>query len=158
MPLSLLRQAEAAEDDASALQRFLDEIPQRDADIAPSIRFLIEIAAALRDVQFNLAEEFSRSTDLPARMHYDIDLILRSLFATHKFLDHALFQQTRLTTYSGRRPYQFLWDEVDVKFRDEGFALHSRLEMYSSFLKTIIDGVKRYALPFAPWCRIMTIE
>ncbi|KAF2097256.1 hypothetical protein NA57DRAFT_77510 [Rhizodiscina lignyota] len=144
MALSLRRQAEAAEDDASALQRFVDEVPQRHADIASNMQWLIEVAGALRDVDRCLSEEFSHSNEVPRIIWVDVNLVLNSISQTHKCLDRVLFQQTLRTTWSGRPPYRLLWEDLENKFRREGCSMYARLEMYNTFLKTILDGVRRH--------------
>lgn len=150
MALSLLRQAEATEDDAAALQRFLDYVPQRDAEIAPNVQLLIEIAAALRDVDLHLSEEFASTADVPGRLYGDVNLVLRSMSHTNRTLDQALFQQTRLTAHTGRPSYHLLWHNSDDRFRREGgYALYHRLEIYNTFLGTILDGIRRHVQSIA---------
>lgn len=145
-----MEQAEVTLDDAAAFQIFLESVPQpTSAEIEACMWALVDIANALRTVDEDLSAEFVNSSQVPGRLHADISLLLRSLVRTHESID-VMFHQTRLRTLSGRPPYRLLWDELETRLRTEGCAMYSRLEMYSSFLCAIRDGVRRHVSPPHP--------
>lgn len=141
---SLSRQAANAEDDSSALQIFAEEVSGRDTVIEVNVQCLLEVAAALRVVDDELRAEFVRTQHIPPRLQDDISLIQRCVEQTHLALDRDLFQQTSLVTVHGRVPYRRLWAAFDGRLRADGCALYARLEMYTTFLRYMINGLLRY--------------
>ncbi|MBE7179835.1 MAG: hypothetical protein INR71_01285 [Terriglobus roseus] len=143
MAPTLVRLAAVADDDASALQVFLDGIPKHDNDVASSIQYLLDVAGALRAVDNAIRTEFGHPSHLPESLQLDIDLVLRSFSQTHEKLDKNLFQQTRQRAFGGRIPFKLLWDELDEQLTSEGSPLYSRLELYSTFLQNVLHAIER---------------
>ena len=125
---ALIGFAKDAEDVASALTSFRDNLPYSAAGITRIITQLFAVSTVLRDIQDNPRYPPSRS-----RIQDDLDVILPSLQRT---LDDAfdMFAQSR------QRSYQAVWEELARRMdREEGVSLLERLEWYRDFLRAQVD-------------------
>jgi len=142
MDRSFVQFAGETEDAAAALQVFLDATPGRDPYIAASIEELLALSSALNTL--DRVWRSARYGRVPSRVTDDADLVLRSLQCTLDALQD-MFGETRFSKYGGAIPYEVIWETFSSRFRvDEGFSLNARLEMYSVFLKGIIDVLRGY--------------
>lgn len=141
MALSLAQQAAATEEDASALQAFLEEMPVSDRSIELNVQSLLNLAATLRNVDDDLRRELDDVGRIDPRIRDEVRLVQQSIQQTHDAIYRDLFQQS--VVFGRDTRHQVLWEELERQFRQEGCKLYSRLELYITFLDCIIEGLER---------------
>lgn len=134
---SLARQAQDAEGDAAALQEICDLIGYpENIDIQPCINLLRTVGSGLRELDDKISIHFARSSDIPAQISADINLLLRSLERTHQDLSSRFISQ--------RAQYRRLWDDLESSLGKQRGSMSLHLSAYKTFishiLECIIDG------------------
>ncbi|KAF2398296.1 hypothetical protein EJ06DRAFT_558151 [Trichodelitschia bisporula] len=143
MAQSLARSAQDATEVAAGLQIFLDHIPQHNTDIYECIQELIALGNAFSSLEI----EFPEYHRLSSRIAEDVDLVLRSFYLTQLRV-RGMFGETRYVKFTGERPYRRAWEDLseELKRKERGPGLLSRLETYSVFMQDIISSLKGYSL------------
>ncbi|KAF1987302.1 hypothetical protein K402DRAFT_331040 [Aulographum hederae CBS 113979] len=143
MDVRIARLARDADDAASGLQIFADEIPERYGEISGNISEFVSLGEALRDLDRTIELELDRFGPLSGIVKHDIDLLLRSLQYTMKLITQ-MFEKTYMTKHSGSPPYRMLWDDLCERVsREEPRPLPSRLEFYSAYIQTVLDALNK---------------
>lgn len=140
MDWPLLSYATDAEDTASGLHVFLDEIPQYRKDITGDIAELFAISNALHVLHeaLDLAHH-GRSSGLILK---DLGICLPSLGYT---LDHvrAMFSRSQSQhppgAFPGTPPYAIIWEDMLASLNAQGISLPVRLVLYRSHLQGMYD-------------------
>ena len=133
---ALIRFAKDAEDVASGLHTFRDNLPRIATRITGTIGELFTISSVLREIDNAqgdpmFAPSFHRVRD-------DLALVFPSLQST---LDAAFGMFAR----SRKRPHQMVWDDLTHKMdQEEGIGLLERLEWYHDFLRAQLDVLLGY--------------
>lgn len=129
---SLLRLADDAEDVASGLVVFRDELPRSSVRITAIISQLFAMSALLRGVSDPTKPIIDRVED-------DLALLCPTL---RRSFDVAFDMLARTRD----RPLQFLWEDLcDRMERDEGIGLLERLQWYHDFLQAqqdVLSGIR----------------
>ncbi len=144
MDWSLVLEAKRAEDIASGLQVWLDEIPHCATDISANISELFAISSALRTLD-NAHDPLEYGSGF-YKIRKDLDLVLKSLDYTLGAVRET-FGQSRFEKYGGRPPYDVLWNALRQRFRDEGPLLCSRLEWYRVYIQGLFDVLRGSVVP-----------
>lgn len=140
MEWPLARLASVADDVASGLQIFADEIPQAEAEINKIIAELFTVGAAFRALDEDLGHHYGVQS---GRISPDVDLLISSYDHTI----HAVrekFGQTDDPRRPGYLTYKVLWDELTRRFKAEGQPLRARLKLYSGFCYSLIDVLRGF--------------
>jgi len=149
MDWKLLEYAKEAEDVASGLQVFLDEIPRYAKDITGDIAELFAISNALHVLNEGL--ELARYGRASGRILADLEIVLPSLGHTLDAVRHMFSKSKRNSrvhpgAFPGTPPYNIIWEDAMTDFKDEGMALPMRLELYRIYLQALFDIIKGYDL------------
>jgi hypothetical protein len=138
MDRSIAKAILESQDAAAGLQLFDDGIRQRDAraHISECIRELLMLIRGFEDLRRGV-ENLSR---LPSQMESDIWLLVRSLRFSLAGLEH-MFGETANTKLNGDIPYAHIWHEYckELQKTEDGVMLLPRLELYSVFLKAVLQ-------------------
>ena len=139
MEKAIARSAKDAEDICAGLQVFLDNIPQRDAGIYESIHELLSLTRGLAALRIDVVQ-YRR---LPTPLEQDVRLLLQSMGLTVN-RTKKMFGETRAKKLNGERAYSHAWYEycADMEKNKDGLLLWPRLELYSIFLKQILEGIR----------------
>lgn len=145
MDWKLLEYAKEAEDVASGLQVFLDEIPRHAKDITGDIAELFAISNALHVLNEGL--ELSRYGRYSGRILIDLEIVLPSLGHTLDGVRHMFSKSKRNSrvhpgAFPGTPPYNLIWEDLRADFKAEGMALPMRLELYRTYLQGMFDVLK----------------
>ena len=132
--------AKKAEDTASGLHVFKQEIPQYAKDITADIAELFAISSALHKLHEEL--DISRYGRWVGRIIKDLELVLPSLSYT---LDDVrdMFKKSKREklpgAFPGTPPYHLIWEDTCADFKNEGLALPIRFEFYRTYLQDMAD-------------------
>jgi hypothetical protein len=145
MDWRLLDYAKEAEDTASGLQVFLDEIPQYARDITGDIAELFAISNGLHSLHEGL--ELSRYGRQAGLILPDLEICLPSLGYT---LDDVrnMFSKSKRTArqhpgaFPGTPPYSLIWEDACAELVRQGMSLPIRLELYRTYLQGLLDVLK----------------
>jgi len=143
MDWPLLDYAKEAEDTASGLHVFLDEMPQYRKDITGEIAELFAISNGLHVLHEAL--DLSRYGRASGRILKDLEICLPSLEHT---LDHVrgMFSKSRNQrppgAFPGTPPYAIIWEDTLEEFQAEGISLPVRLGLYRIYLQGMYDALK----------------
>jgi hypothetical protein len=131
-----------AQDVAAGLQVFADGI-RRDVRIGDSIRELLFLIRGLEDLHLGV-ENLSR---LPPPLESDVRLLLQSLRLSFVRLEY-MFGDTGNTKLNGEVAYNHIWHDYckDLQKNEDGLMLLPRLELYSVFLKSILQWLAGYVV------------
>lgn len=144
MDWQLLDYAREAEETATKLGSFVNEIPQFRRDITGDIAELYAISSALQA----LHEELQLPTARPyaARLMSELDVCLRTLGYT---LDDVrdIFNKTRKKSrlpgaFPGTPPYATMWEDALDDFKTQGLSLPQRLECFRLYLQEMVDSLQ----------------
>ena len=133
----LIKCAREAEDVASALHNFRDNLPRNATRITGTIGELFGVSSILREI--DNAQGDSQYSPSFYRIRDDLNLIV--LPSLQRTLDNVfdMFQRSR------ERPYQMVWDDMGYRMeREEGIGLLERLEWYRTFLRAQFDVLTGY--------------
>ena len=145
MDWRLLDYAKEAEDTASGLHVFLDEIPQYRKDITGDIAELFAISNALHVL--NEALELSRYGRYSGRILRDLEVCLPSLGHTlddvrDMFSKSKKGKHTAPGAFPGTPPYAVIWEDVLADLKAQGISLPVRLELFRTYLQGMYDALK----------------
>ena len=117
----------------------MNNIPQRDAGIYESIHELLPLIKGLAELRIDVIQY----TRLPTPLEEDVRLLLQSLGLTINRIQ-KMFGDTRAKKLNGERPYSHVWYEycAEMEKNEGGMLLWPRLELYSIFLKQILEGIR----------------
>lgn len=137
MALSLSQAARDAEDVASGLQHFEDNVPE-EPELHLSVRDLVRLAKCLKTL------DSLYSPRLNSQLNEDVGLLLFSLQYTLGRV-HKMFGETRYVR-NGQRPYRVAWEDMCYELREiEGSeGLRERLSLYEVFANDMIDSLEWY--------------
>jgi hypothetical protein len=140
---AIITRSRDADDVASGLQIFLDNVRLRDSGIRESMQELVSLSRGLGQLRAD-ALQFKR---LPTPLEQDIRLLLQGLEAITERV-HQMFGETRTKKLNGRVPYTHIWSDFcsTLQRSGDGSLLLPRLELMSIFLTTIIDGIRLYVM------------
>ena len=142
---NIVSHAKKAEEAASGLSVFLNEIPEYSKDITGDIAELFAISSALRTLHDDLdLRQYGRNS---GRILRDLDICLSSLSYT---LDdvNKMFSGSRRAArqhpgaFPGTPPYAQLWEDACHSLREQGASLPMRLQMYRTYLQGMSDALK----------------
>ncbi|KAF2644655.1 hypothetical protein P280DRAFT_514124 [Massarina eburnea CBS 473.64] len=141
----LLDYAKDAEDAASGLSVFINEIPQYSKEITGDIAELFAISSALRSLHEDL--DLDRYGRYSARIFKDLDVCLPSLRYTledvvNMFSKSKRKQRQAPGAFPGTPPYAQIWEDVCEELRSQGISLPIRLSMYRAYLQGMSDQLK----------------
>lgn len=128
--------AKDADDVASALQVFVDEVEQDAVQITGDISELFAISSWLRS--FDEALRNPRLARQSSRVARDLDLVIPSIETTLDLV-RELLGETRLPGSAGLPDYDAVWDQICVEFERDGPPLSARLELYHRHLEAAFD-------------------
>ncbi|OAG08337.1 uncharacterized protein CC84DRAFT_1086894 [Paraphaeosphaeria sporulosa] len=142
MDLRLLDYAKDAQDTATALSTFLDEIPEYSKEIKGDIAELFAISSALDVLHEDLA--LSRYGRHVGRIVHDLDICLPSLEYTLEDIRNIFNKSKRKGrqhpgAFPGTPPYAQIWEDACDEMRAQGIPLSARLEMYRTYLQGLHD-------------------
>lgn len=142
--MTLIAQAESAEDVALALSKFIAPVADHAPDITASISELYAIRSALLDVDTALkSNEYHRNFRL---IDEDLELVCLSLQDTVDNIFRILGEigNGSFVLYDGM--YRQTWKEITLFFRLNGrTTLRMRLETYRRFILELASVVQRFA-------------
>lgn len=146
MDWRLLDYAKEAQDTATGLSTFLDEIPQYSKEIKGDIAELFAISSALDVLHEDL--ELSRYGRVAGRILRDLEICLPSLRYTLEDLRDIFTKSKRKArqhpgAFPGTPPYAQIWEDACDAMRDQGIPLNTRLEMYRNYLQGLHDILRR---------------
>lgn len=128
--------AKDADDVASALQVFVDEVEQDAVQITGDISELFAISSWLRS--FDEALRNPRLARQSSRVARDLDLVIPSIETTLDLV-RELLGETRLPGSAELPDYDAVWDQICVEFERDGPPLLARLELYHRHLEAAFD-------------------
>jgi hypothetical protein len=139
MDTAIAQTAQDVEDVFSGLQAFGEHLPEANTRIPESIQELVALYKALG----RLKVEHAKLGAMPAPVTRDVNLLLRSMRLTMKRVTR-MFGKTRSVKLTGERPYAQVWFDLCNHFEDKehGLLLFPRLELYSLFLKEILEYLR----------------
>jgi hypothetical protein len=146
MDWRLLETARDAENVASGLQIFLDEVPSWATEISACIAEFFAISSALRHLDGAL--ELPRYIPYHGRIARDASIVFPSLEYTMEDV-RDMFSKTGVPDQvPGAFPelpkYRMLWEDLDVDMKNQGASLCPRLEMYRVFTLGLLDILRGY--------------
>lgn len=136
---TLIRFARDAEDVASGLHSFRDNLPRAATRITAIISELFALSSVIREIVH--ARDDPKYAPSYYRIQNDLDLVLPTFQRT---LDVAfdMFMRSR------DRPYQMVWEDLGHRMEnEEGVAFLERLEIYHDFLRAQFDVLTGYQPP-----------
>lgn len=143
MDWQLLDYAKEAEDTASGLHVFLDEIPQYRKDITGDIAELFAISNGLHVLHEDL--DLSRYGRYSGRILKDLGTCLPSLGHTLDDI-RGMFSKSQSKhppgAFPGTPPYAVIWEDMLADFKAQGIALPVRLGLYRTYLQGMDDALK----------------
>jgi hypothetical protein len=141
MEIAIAETTQDVEDVLSGLQAFVEHLPEQNTRIPESIKELVALWKALNQ----LKTEHAKLGTMPAHVTRDVDLLLRSMRLTMKRV-RRMFGKTRSIKLSGERPYAQVWFDLCNHFeeKEDGLLLWPRLELYSLFLKEILEYLRGF--------------
>ena len=151
MDWRLLDYAKEAEDTASALRVFLDELPQYRKDITGDIAELYAISNSLHVLHEAL--ELSRYGRLSGRILKDLETCLPSLGHTLDDVRDMFKTKNRRAApgaFPGTPPYAVLWEDSLAALKAQGIALPVRLELFRTYLQSMYDALREW-VPRSRW-------
>jgi hypothetical protein len=152
--MTLIADAERAEDIADAFSKFKTAVPDHAPDITASISELYAIGSGLRDIDKALnTAEYSRNFLL---IEEDLDLVCSSLNDTVEEIFLILGDIGNGSRVLNVGMYRQTWKDIALYFRQSTpSTLRMRLEMYRRIIVDLASIVKRFAyrpfreIPFA---------
>lgn len=133
MERPLIKQAKAAEEVASGLHVFLEEVPQWATDISATISELFAVSSAFRTL--DNADDSTQYGRGFYRIRDDLDTVICSLELTLQ-TTKVLFRKSR----DGR--FRQAWEDLHISMRREGPSLCSRLELYRMVLLDLFEVLR----------------
>lgn len=138
--------AKDAQDTATALSAFLDEVPAHRKEIKGDIAELFAISSALDLLHEDL--DLSRHGRYGHRILRDLEICLPSLGFTLDDLRNIFTKSKRKArqhpgAFPGTPPYSQIWEDVCDDMRAQGISLSERLEMYRTYLQGLHDILRR---------------
>lgn len=142
--MTLIVDAENAEDIADAFSKFKAPVPDHAADITASISDLYAIGSGLRSIDAALnSVEYSRNRRL---IDQDLELVCLSLQNTLEDIFRILGHIGNGSRVLNDGMYRQTWKEISLFFILNGqIPLRTRLEKYKRFILELADIVKRFA-------------
>ncbi len=142
--MTLIAEAENAEDIADAFTKFKTLVPDHAPDITASISELYAIGSALRDIDTALnSTEHGRNFRL---IQKDLALVGSSLHHTVEDIFRILGDIGNGSRFLNDGMYRQTWKDIALFFRQNGrITLRMRLEMYRRFILELASIVKRFA-------------
>jgi hypothetical protein len=152
MEIAIAETAQEVEDVFSGLQAFGEHLPEQNTRIPESIQELVALYKGLDRLKI----EHAKLGSMPSHVIRDVNLLLRSMRLTMKRVTR-MFGKTRSIKLTGERPYAQVWFDLCNHFeeKEEGLLLWPRLELYSLFLKEILEYLRGFCLSrpyFWPLC------
>jgi hypothetical protein len=140
--MTLIADAENAEDIADAFSKFKAAVPDHAPDITASISDLYAIGSGLRDIDSSLnSAEYNRNFRL---IEKDLDLLRSSLHNTVEDIFRILGDIGNGSRVLNDGMYRQTWKDIALFFRQNGrITLRMRLEMYRRFISELANIVKR---------------
>ena len=144
--MTLIADAETAEDIADAFSKFKASVPEHAADITASISDLFAIGSGLRHIDTALnSAEYSRNYRL---IDQDLELVCLSLRNTLEDIFGILGYIGNGSRILNDGMYRQTWKEIALFFIQNGqIPLRARLEKYRRFIWELAGIVKRFAIP-----------
>jgi hypothetical protein len=141
--MTLIADAERAEDIADALSKFKVPVPDQGPEITASISELYAIGSALRDIDTALnSDEYGRNYRL---IEKDLDLACSSLNTTIEDIFRILGDIGNGAPILNDGMYRQTWKEIVLFFMQNGrISLRTRLEKYKRFIVELAGIVKRF--------------
>lgn len=142
--MTLITDAEIAEDIADALSKFKAPVPDHAPDITASISELYAIGSALRDIDTAInSPDYNRNFRL---IEKDLDLVCSSLHSTVEDIFRILGDIGNGSRVLSDGMYRQTWKDIALFFRQNGhITLRMRLETYRRFISELASIVKRFA-------------
>ena len=142
--MTLVADAENAEDIADALSKFKVPVPDHAPEITASISELYAIGSALRDIDSALdSPEYNRNYPL---IDKDLDLVRSSLRNTVEDIFRILGDIGNGSHVLNNGMYRQTWKEISWFFYQNGrITLRTRLEKYKRFILELASIIKRFA-------------
>jgi hypothetical protein len=124
-----------AQDVAAGLQMFEDNIRQ-EVHIGDCIRELLFLIRGLEELHVSI----DSPSRLPTQVESDVRLLLQSLRLSFARLEY-MFGDTGHTKLNGEVAYNHIWHDYckDLQRNEDGLMLLPRLELYSVFLKSVLQ-------------------
>ena len=141
--MTLIADAEKAEDIAAALSKFTTHVPDQAPDITASISELYAIGSLLRDIDRALnSAEYNRNFPL---IEKDLELVRSSLDVTVEDFFDRLGYIGNGSTVLNAGMYRQSWKDITLFFIQNGrTTLRMRLEMYRRFIAELASIMKRF--------------
>lgn len=144
MDWRLLDYAKDAEDTATELGTFINEIPQYRKDITADIAELYAISSALQTLHEAL--DLSRYGRASGRILKDLEICLPSLGYTLDDIRDIFNRSKRKSRLPGAFPgtpqYAEMWDDALADFKTQGISLPLRLEYFRMYLQGMYDELR----------------
>jgi hypothetical protein len=143
--MTLIAEAERAEDIGLALSKFKDPVPDQAPDITASIAELYGIGSGLRDIDASLnSAEYSRNFRL---IEKDLELVRSSIHQTVEDIDRILEDIGDGSPILTIGMYRQTWKDICLFFRLNGrITLRMRLETYRRMVAELASIVQRFAI------------
>jgi hypothetical protein len=143
MEFTIAETARDVEDVFSGLQAFGEHLPEQNTRILESVQELVALYKGLD----RLKTEHAKLGSMPTHVVRDVNLLLRSMRLTMKRVER-MFGKTRAIKLTGERPYAQVWFDLCNHFEEKegGLLLWPRLELYSLFLKEILEYLRGSSL------------
>ena len=140
--MAFLAQAEAAQDIAAGLSKFLDPVPEYSTEITALISECFAISSAIRELRTAIGD--SRFNRQYLEVQYEINVTLRSLDYTFDDVRRMFGGVGSAHHLSHGSAYRSVWTDISIHFQDESnTSLYRRLEYYREFLLMLTCIVKR---------------
>ena len=141
MEIAVAETARDVEDVFSGLQAFGEHLPEQNTRIPESIQELVALYKGLDRLRI----EHAKLGSMPSHVIRDVNLLLRSMRLTMKRVTR-MFGKTRSIKLTGERPYAQVWFDLCSHFeeKEDGLLLWPRLELYSLFLKEILEYLRGF--------------
>jgi len=133
----LVARAEAAQDIAAALNKFLGPVPNYSTEITALISECFAISSALRELRDAIGD--SRYNGGYHEISGDLTITLQSLEYTFHDVRRLFGDLGRADYISQSAAYRSVWQEITAHFMEEsGNSLCRRLEFYRRFLLVLV--------------------
>lgn len=140
----LVARAEAAQDIAAALNKFLGPVPNYSTEITALISECFAISSALRELRDAIGD--SRYNGGYHEISGDLTITLQSLEYTFHDVRRLFGDLGRADYISQSAAYRSVWQEITAHFMEEsGNSLCRRLEFYRRFLLVLVCVAEGFA-------------
>ncbi len=140
----LVARAEAAQDIAAGLNKFLGPVPKYSTEITALISECFAISSALRELSTAIGD--SRYNSGYHEISEDLTITLQSLEYTFHDVKRLFGDLGRADYISQSAAYRSVWQEITAHFMEEsGNSLCRRLEFYRRFLLVLVCVVEGFA-------------